>query len=158
MMSKKIDWVKLLFSLLLCHAAGFLGTLFTVTAIPTWYSVLIKPSFSPPNWLFGPVWLALYTLMGLSLYLVWMSHSRHKKNAIVLFLIQLFLNAIWTPVFFGLHSPLGGLIVIVLLWVAIILTMLQFRKISATALILLTPYLAWVSFAAALNYFIWQLN
>lgn len=144
---------KLILSISLCLGAGILGSFFTVSAIPTWYATLNKPSFSPPNWIFGPVWTILYILMGYSLYLVW-----SKRKVPVVFWIQLFLNAIWSIIFFGMRNPALALIDIVALWIAIVLTMKAFYKINKLASYLLIPYLAWVSFATILNLAIMLLN
>lgn len=157
---KRVNWVRLLISILLCESAGILGSLFTVSSIPTWYASLAKPSFSPPNWVFGPVWTTLYALMGVALYLIWMKglKKRASRQAVTVFAIQLTLNALWSIVFFGGHSILGGLVVIAALWLLIILTIVKFWKISKTAGWLLLPYLAWVSFAAILNASLFKLN
>lgn len=149
---------KLLLSIGLCFGAGIVGSFFTVSAIPTWYATLNKPSFSPPNWVFGPVWTVLYILMGISLYLVWISKSKAKQHALNLFFVQLGLNALWSIVFFGLHSPFLALLTIIVLWAMIILTMRAFLKINKISGWLLVPYLVWVSFATYLNYSIWALN
>lgn len=157
---------KLIASIIICQLAGVIGSFFTISSIPTWYATLSKPFFSPPNWLFGPVWIALYTLMGISLYLVWIRDHNSKKSdkstltstAITWFVIQLVLNSIWSILFFGLRSPTLAFIEIVLLWVAIILTIKAFCKVSKTASLLLVPYLTWVSFAAMLNLAIVLLN
>lgn len=138
--------------------AGIIGSVFTIPAIPTWYATLNKPALNPPAWLFGPVWVTLYFLIGVSLWLVWKSDSSAKKRAIWLFAVQLVLNAIWSPIFFGTHSLGNALAVIVLLWAAIALTIIIFKKISKTAAWLLVPYIFWVSFAVYLNFAIWVLN
>lgn len=148
----------LIFAILISESAGILGSFFTVSSIPTWYVTLTKPSFSPPNFVFGPVWTTLYALMGISLYLVWVSKAKSKQYAVRLFFIQLGLNAIWSIIFFGLKSPGLAFLEIVALWVAIFLTIKAFRKISTKASDLLYPYLAWVSFASILNFSIWVLN
>jgi tryptophan-rich sensory protein len=137
-----------------------LGSVFTAPAIGTWYAGLVKPSFNPPNWLFGPVWISLYFIMGVSAYLVWRNglEKREARTAMFAFLIQLLLNAAWTPVFFGLRHPEAALAVIIALWLAILATVLSFRKVSVLAALLLIPYLAWVSFAAVLNAAIAYLN
>ena len=147
-------------AIILCQAAGMIGALFTIKAIPTWYAALEKPSFNPPNWIFGPVWLTLYTMMGVSLYLVWREREKPggSRAALWIFGLQLFLNAIWTPVFFGARLLFPAFIVISLLWFFIILTILSFRKHNRIAAILLIPYLLWVSFASILNLSIWLLN
>lgn len=150
--------LKLIAAVALCEAAGVLGSLFTAPAIPSWYAGLVKPALNPPSWVFGPVWIMLYFLMGISLWLVWCSDSTEKKKAIGLFIAQLALNAVWSPVFFGAHSIGNALAIIVLLWAAIALTLLVFKKISRPAAWLLAPYLLWVSFALYLNYALWTLN
>ena len=155
-----IDVRKLVASILICQIVGNLGSVFTFSSITTWYSLLKHPSFAPPNWVFAPVWLTLYTLMGISLYLVWKSKGkRNAKNpALALFGIQLFLNFLWSLLFFGLHSVLLGFAGIVVLWIAIVVTVTEFSRISRTAAWLLIPYLAWVSFAALLNFSFLILN
>ncbi len=152
--------LKLILSIIICQAAGLIGTIFTMDSIPTWYAALNKPSFNPPNWLFGPVWTVLYLMMGISLFIVWKEDLKNKivKSAFIIFMIQLFLNTIWSVVFFGMQSVSGGLIIIVLLWLMILFTIIKFIKISRVAGILLIPYLLWVSFATFLNYSIFQLN
>ena len=154
------DILKLLISIVACQSAGLIGSIFTMKAIPTWYAALQKPSFSPPNWLFAPAWGTLYLLMGISAFLIWRKglDNSQVKRALFIFAIQLALNALWSVVFFGLESPLYGVIVIVALWIAILLTMLKFFKISAVAFWLLLPYLLWVTFAAVLNISVWILN
>lgn len=154
------DIWKLVVSILACLAAGGIGSIFTRSAIPTWYATLEKPVFSPPNWLFAPVWTLLYILMGIAAFLVWRkgSGNRQVKTALIVFLIQLIINALWSVVFFGLESPLFGLVVILVLWVVILVTVIQFYKISRAASVLLWPYLLWVTFAAVLNSSIWLLN
>lgn len=154
------NFLMLLVSILLCLGAGLIGTLFTITAIPTWYAGLIKPSFSPPNYLFGPVWTVLYILMGISLFLIWKHGTRTKKvkNALYLFGIQLALNAIWSPIFFGAKNLLLALLIIVLLWIFILKTIIAFAKTDKLASYLLYPYILWVSFASVLNLSIWLLN
>lgn len=144
---------KLIFSIGICLGAGVLGMFFTVSAIPTWYQTLDKPSFSPPNWVFGSVWTILYILMGISLYLVWT-----KRKIPSVFWIQLILNAIWSIIFFGLKNPTLALVDIIALWIAIVLTIKAFSKINKLAGNLLYPYLAWVSFATVLNLAIVFLN
>lgn len=150
--------LKLIISLAISEFAGIAGSFFTISEIPTWYSMLNKPVFNPPAWLFGPVWATLYALMGISLWLVWTSNSKEKGKAIQLFIVQLILNAIWSPIFFGAHSIGGALAIIVLLWAAIVLTIKIFSKISRTAGWLLVPYIVWVSFALYLNLAYWILN
>ncbi len=152
--------IKLILSLVLCQLAGMIGSFFTRPAIPTWYQTLNKPSFSPPNWLFAPVWITLYLLMGLALFLIWRQKplAPRAKSALLFFFIQLVLNALWSPAFFGLHSPFLGFLVIILLWAAILLTIIKFAPLSLLASALLWPYFLWVSFASVLNFFLWTMN
>jgi benzodiazapine receptor len=154
------DIWKLAVSIIACLAAGAIGSVFTQQAIPTWYATLEKPAFNPPNWLFAPVWTLLYILMGIAAFLVWRKgwENRQVRIALIVFLIQLVLNALWSAAFFGLESPLYGLIVISVLWVAILVTVIKFYRISSVASILMWPYLLWVTFAAVLNSSIWLLN
>jgi tryptophan-rich sensory protein len=154
------DGFKLLISLTVCIGAGLMGSLFTRESIPTWYSLLQKPSFTPPSWLFAPVWLLLYILMGVSAFLIWRRGFRQfqVRESIIIFTVQLFLNALWSYAFFGLKSPLIGLLVIVPLWTAILLTILNFYKVSKTASLLLIPYILWVSYATVLNFALYLLN
>jgi benzodiazapine receptor len=154
------DLLKLIASIIICQLAGFIGSLFTTPAIPTWYATLRKPTFTPPSWVFFPVWTTLFLLMGISLFLVWQKtlKERKVKIALSLFAIQLVLNTLWSIFFFGLKSPLLAFIEIVILWFAILLTILKFFKVSKPAGILLLPYILWVSWAAVLNFFLWNLN
>jgi tryptophan-rich sensory protein len=156
---KSPDIIKLATSVILCQLAGFLGSLFTTPAIPTWYATLSKPFFTPPNWIFSPVWISLFVLMGISLFFVWRKRDHPLvKTALIFFFIQLILNIFWSAAFFGLRSPLLGLIDIILLWIAILFTIKNFLKVSKFAGALLIPYLLWVSFAALLNFALWILN
>jgi tryptophan-rich sensory protein len=153
-----VRWIKLIIALAVPQLVGLLGVLFTRTAIASWYAALAKPSFTPPSRIFGLTWTALYLLMGIAAYIVWTSDAEGKWLALIIFCIQLFLNLLWTILFFGLRSPLAGMIEMVLLWLAILATIILFFRISAAAGALLLPYIAWVSFAAALNYGIWRMN
>jgi benzodiazapine receptor len=157
---KLSDIYKFIVSIVVCLIAGFLGSLATRSSIPTWYAGLIKPPFNPPNQLFAPVWTILYILMGVSAFIIWRqgSQDQHVKVALSVFLGQLVLNVLWSIMFFGLRLPLFAFIEIIILWIAILLTILKFRKISITAALLLIPYILWVSFAAILNFSIWRLN
>jgi tryptophan-rich sensory protein len=157
---KSRDVIKLVVSLVACQCAGLIGSIFTTPAIPTWYAALEKPSFNPPNWLFAPAWVTLYLLMGVAAFLIWRKGLEQKevRAALVIFLVQLVLNALWSVVFFGLQSPLYGVVVILALWVVILLTILSFFKLSTAAGALLLPYILWVSFAAVLNVSILVLN
>ena len=144
---------KLFLSVSVCLLAGFIGSVATFPSIPTWYAGLIKPPFNPPNWIFGPVWTTLYVLMGIAMYLVW-----RKKKSLKLFLIHLGVNAGWSIIFFGLHSVLGGLVTIIILWGCIYTLIREFYRIDRRASYLLYPYLAWVSFASLLNVALLILN
>ncbi|UCF70090.1 MAG: tryptophan-rich sensory protein [candidate division WOR-3 bacterium] len=154
------EFWRLILSIGMCQFAGIIGSLFTTPQIPTWYASLQKPGFNPPNWIFGPVWITLYTLMGVAMFLVWRQYARsaHAKSAIETFVVQLLLNILWSVVFFGLKSPLGGLVIILLLWIAILATIIRFQKVSEIASFLLIPYILWVTFAALLNFAIFRLN
>lgn len=147
----------LILSLILCLGAGFFGSLFTFQSIPTWYATLNKPFFSPPNYIFGPVWTTLYILMGISLYLV-LTKKPKDKGATNYFFIQLILNFFWSIIFFYLHAPFIAFIEILFLLAFIILTFVSFYKIEKNAAYLLIPYIIWVSFAAILNLSIALLN
>jgi len=141
-------------------AAGGIGSLATTRAIPTWYKGLAKPAFNPPEWLFGPAWTALYLLMVVAAWLVCKQGfgAPGVKLALAVFLAQLILNVLWLVLFFGLRSPLAGLVDIVVLWLAILATIILFFRISLPAGVLLLPYIGWVSCAAVLNAVILRLN
>jgi tryptophan-rich sensory protein len=150
---------KLIISISFTVGLGSLGGIFTVTEIPVWYATLNKPSFNPPNWIFGPVWTTLYTLMGYSFYLIWKKPvSAERKWAIQLFLVQFSLNFFWSILFFKFHQTGWALLEIIAMWVFILLTIVHFWKLSRTASYLLWPYLFWVSFATILNAAIYKLN
>jgi tryptophan-rich sensory protein len=151
---------KLISSILICQVAGFVGSLFTRAAVPTWYSTLNKPAFTPPSGVFGPVWTTLYLLMGTSLFLVWRTDGglRQRREALAVFVFQLALNTLWSILFFGLRSPLAGLVGIICLWAVLWLTIYLFARISKLAAWLLAPYLLWLSFAFVLNISIFVLN
>jgi tryptophan-rich sensory protein len=154
------NFFKLVIAIAVSELAGVIGSIFTISAIPTWYAGLAKPALNPPSWVFGPAWTTLYALMGIAAFLIWRIGWERKevKIALGVFGIQLFLNAIWSIIFFGLHSPGWALVVIVLLWLAIVWTIAVFYKISKPAAYLLVPYILWVSFASYLNYSILILN
>jgi tryptophan-rich sensory protein len=144
-----------------CLAIGYFSGIVTRSAITTWYPTLVKPSFNPPNWVFAPVWSMLYVMMGVAAGLVWDRIESEKevvKKALVFFAIQLALNALWSYLFFGLHNSMLAGLEIIVLWLMIFETYVQFAKINKIAGYLLLPYLAWVSFAAVLNGSIWWLN
>ena len=158
--TRTINIVKLVVSIVVCQCAGIIGSVFTTPAIPTWYATLQKPVFTPPNWLFAPAWITLYLLMGIAAFFIWRIglDNRRVRTALIIFLVQLVLNSLWSVVFFGMQSPLYGVIVIIVLWLAILLTILIFARLSKLAAWLLVPYILWVSFASALNISIWILN
>jgi len=143
-----------------CELAGVVGSLFTFNAIPGWYSTLQKPVLNPPSWIFAPVWTMLYAFMGISAFLIYQKGWKRKdvKRALGIFGIQLLLNAIWSIIFFGLHLSGLALVDIIFLWIAILVTIIFFAKISKPAAWLLLPYLVWVSFATYLNLAIFYLN
>jgi translocator protein len=161
-MASERSTLKLVGSVLLCEGAGAVGSIYTYDGVRDWYPNLEKPSFTPPSWVFAPVWTVLYALMGLSLYLA--SERRKEEDeglwqaSKALFGIQLVLNVLWSYVFFGRRSPGWALVEIVFLWAAIVATTLAFLRISRTAALLLLPYLLWSSFAVVLNRSIWRLN
>jgi tryptophan-rich sensory protein len=155
-----LNKVKLIFSIAICQLAGVVGAIFTSRSVSTWFMVLRKPWFAPPNWVFGPVWISLYFLMGLSLYLMLFEDlgEPRARKALFVFGVQLVVNAGWSYSFFGLRNPFYGFIVIVVLLFLIILTMALFWKIKPDAAYLLVPYLIWVSFATLVSFSIWRLN
>jgi translocator protein len=152
------DAILLVASILVCQAAGGLGAIATMPSIPTWYASLEKPPINPPNWLFGPVWTTLYLLMGLALFQVARRGFRRHAGALRVFALQLALNTAWSVVFFGMHQPGAAFVVILALLASIIWTMARFHRVRPMAAWLLLPYVAWVSFASVLNFFLWQLN
>lgn len=139
---------------------GFFGSLLTTPGVATWYSFLTKPWFNPPNWIFSPVWTLLFVLMGLALFLVLKEGRKnsHFAIALIVFAAQLFLNLYWSFFFFFVQAPSLAFYEIISLWLMILVNIYYFYQIKKTAAYLLIPYLAWVSFAAVLNYFIWSLN
>ncbi|MFA5183117.1 MAG: TspO/MBR family protein [Syntrophales bacterium] len=157
-MLKKI--IGPLIAIAVCLGAGFVGSIFTMPSIPTWYAALNKPFFNPPNWIFGPAWTLLYILMGIAAYLIWEKGWENKevKLSLLHFAVQLGFNVAWSIVFFNYHSPWGAFIVIVILWLLILETILRFAKLSKTAAWLLLPYILWVSFASVLNLAVALLN
>lgn len=157
-MLKKI--IGPLIAIAVCLGAGFIGSIFTMPSIPTWYAALNKPFFNPPNWLFGPAWTLLYILMGIAAYLIWEKGWENKevKLSLLHFAVQLGFNVAWSIVFFNYHSPWGAFIVIVILWLLILETILRFAKLSKAAAWLLLPYILWVSFASVLNLAVAILN
>lgn len=154
------NWVKAIISIGAPLAVGATAGAFTVTGLGSWYQSIEKPSWNPPNAVFGPVWTALYILMGIALFLVWKSNASEdlKRRAIAFFTIQLVLNFFWSLIFFNWHSILGALVEIMVLWTFILMTIFAFARINKAAAWLLVPYIAWVSFAALLNAAIYSLN
>ena len=140
-----------------CFGAAWLGSLVTIPALKPWYAALSKPRWTPPNWLFGPVWTILFLVMAFAAWLVW-RQSGLKAVPMQLFLLQLLLNVAWSLLFFRLRSPGAAFVEIVLLWSGILLTTITFRSAVALAAWLMIPYLMWVTFAAALNFKVWRLN
>lgn len=140
--------------------AGFVGSFFTVTNVGSWYQTVNKPSFNPPNWIFGPVWITLYFLMGIAAYLVWKNWSANKdaKTATIFFFVHLVFNALWSFLFFGLQNPKLAFFEIIVLWLMILALIKIYYGINKVAAYLLVPYLLWVSFASILNFYIWRLN
>ncbi|MEM1121208.1 MAG: TspO/MBR family protein [Bacteroidota bacterium] len=159
-MNKPSLTVKLIICILGCVALGSVGGIATASSIDTWYANINKPSFNPPNWLFAPVWTTLFTLMGVALALVWHEGPQRSivKKGITFFGIQFGLNMLWSWLFFGAQQPLWAFVEIIILWVFIFLTIRTFFNIRAVSGWLMVPYLLWVSFAAILNFAIWQLN
>lgn len=159
-MRNAVDIIKLIAAILICQAAGGIGAIATTSSIGTWYATLNKPSFNPPNWVFGPVWTTLYALMGIAVWMVWSKGISNPtvRVAVILFAIQLLLNSLWTFIFFYFHQPGWAFVEIVLLWVAILLTIIWFFRISTAAGILMLPSIVWVSFASVLNFSLWWLN
>ena len=174
---------KLIISLVICEGAGLIGSVFTAPAIGGWYAALNKPAWTPPGAVIGIVWTTLFLLMGISLYLVWSKNwkivppapsearklwnrfseklwfgSWREENAVAVFVIQLVLNILWSALFFALKSPGLAFFELIMLWVAIEYTIMNFYRISKTAAYLLIPYILWVTFAGYLNYVIWQMN
>ncbi|MBU1046803.1 tryptophan-rich sensory protein [Patescibacteria group bacterium] len=157
----KFDFKKLFISLLLPQLTGLVGSFWTAPAITLWYGTLNKPSFSPPNSIFAPVWITLYLMIGLSLYLVWQKidlKPRKVKLALKIFWVHLILNGLWSIIFFGGNNILWGLYTIIALWLLILTLIIIFWKISKPASLLLVPYFLWVSFATILNYSLLILN
>ena len=149
----------LLISILLALSAGFIGSFFTTPSIASWYAFINKPSFSPPNWLFAPVWTLLYILMSIAAFLIWQKRDNPKaKQALRFYGTQLILNALWSIIFFGMHNPGLAFLEIIFLWSFILITLIKFYQINKIAGLLFIPYLLWVSFALILNLFVWMIN
>lgn len=155
----RINYFRLITSLIVCQLAGFIGSIFTTPAIPGWYASLEKPTINPPNWIFSPVWIFLYLLMGVTLYLLWQNlPKKEARVGLIFFAIQLGLNILWSVIFFGLKLPMVAFVEIIILWFFILLTMIKSSRVSKASVYLLLPYILWVNFAAVLNFFLWRLN
>lgn len=153
-------WIKLAISITAPLAVGTVSGFFTTPEIDTWYQTIKKPSWQPPNWLFGPVWTTLYLMMGVALWLVWTAKAEASKKgmAVTLWIIQLVLNFFWSFVFFKRHQIDWALGEILVLWLFIVLTIFAFARIRTAAAWLLVPYVSWVTFATVLTYTIYKLN
>jgi translocator protein len=153
------DWLALGVSIAVCFAAAGVGSMFTTPEIGGWYARLAKPSWTPPNWVFGPTWSALYLMMAVAAWLVWReSGLRAAALPLAVFAVQLVFNMLWSIIFFGMHRAGPAFVDIVLLWGAILVTIILFWRVRAMAGALLLPYLLWVTYASALNYSIWKMN
>ena len=157
---EKNELSRLILSIIICQMAGVIGSIFTAGSVTSWYPTLVKPSFSPPGFYIGLIWIVLFTLMGISLFLIWRETPSNPAARIALyfFAVQLIVNVLWSVAFFGMRSPISGLVVIAFLWVLILITIIKFLPINRTAAFLLIPYIVWVSIAAYLNFSIWRLN
>jgi translocator protein len=154
------DYVALAVSLLICFAVAAISSIYTLPSVREWYPRIAKPSWRPPNALFGPVWTVLYAAMAFAAWLIWLKRGTHPgvHAALFAYAVQLALNAAWSFIFFGAHRIAMALVDIVLLWLAIVAAIFLFWPISRVAAWLLVPYLSWVSFATVLNAAIWRLN
>ena len=142
-----------------CLLVGMIGGISTSQQIETWYQILNKPSWTPPNCIFAPIWTILYIIMGISVWLIFRKRDVYStKSAFLFFVFQLLLNAAWSHLFFGMQNPFAGFIDILVLWVAILATIKSFLKVSKLAAVLMIPYFVWVSYATCLNYSIWRMN
>lgn len=154
------DYRNLFLSILICNLAGAIGSIFTMPAIDSWYDNLVKPALNPPSWVFGPVWTLLFILMGVAAFIVY-NHGWEKvevKIALSIFGVQLILNTLWSIIFFGLQNPGLAFLELVLLWMAILFSIISFFRVSKKAAYLLIPYIMWVSFAGYLNLSFFLLN
>lgn len=155
-----MKYLQIIFFIAISQLAGIIGSVFTSSAIPTWYASINKPVFNPPGWIFAPVWIILYTLMGIAAYLVYVKREDFSlaKTALILFFVHLVFNALWSILFFGLNNPGLAFVEIIILWLMILALIIIFYRIDQRASYLLIPYLLWVSFASVLNFAIWRLN
>lgn len=151
--------IPLIISIAIAQGAGIIGSVFTASSVQTWFETIAKPAWNPPSWLFGPVWITLYTMMGVAAYLVWQQRDAPgAKMALGVYGVHLVFNALWSILFFGLKNPGIAFFEIIVLLVLIVVTTVLFWRINPWAGALMIPYIAWVSFASFLNYTIWQLN
>ena len=158
-MKQRERWIGLVVFIVLCLGAGGLGAMATTPEIEGWYKTLAKPSFNPPDYIFGPVWTTLYVMMAVAAWIVWKPEGlRAAATPLALFAVQIGLNIAWSWIFFGMHQPGWAFMEILVLWLTIIATTVAFFRSSLMAGWLMTPYLAWVSFAAVLNFAIWRMN
>ena len=157
---EKSELFHLILSIVICQMAGIIGSIITASSMASWYPALVKPSFTPPGSYIGLIWIVLFTLMGISLFLIWRETPGNPaaKIALYFFAAQLIVNVLWNVAFFGMRSQASGFIVIIVLWILILITIVKFWPINKTAALLLIPYIVWVSVAAYLNYLLWILN
>ncbi|MDD1757747.1 MAG: tryptophan-rich sensory protein [Methanotrichaceae archaeon] len=157
---EKNELLRLILSIVICQMAGIIGSIFMASSVASWYPTLVKPSFTPPGSYIGLIWIVLFTLMGISLFLIWRETPGNSavRIALYFFAAQLIVNVLWNVAFFSLQSPISGVIVIFVLWILILITIIKFWPINRTAALLLIPYIVWVSIAAYLTYSIWRLN
>lgn len=151
-------YLKIFICVTLCLSLGILSGFSTADSITSWFQFIKKPSWNPPNWLFGPVWTVLYIMMGIAVALIWQSKHKNKTIAITLFIVQFILNLGWSFIFFNMHLMGWAFVEIIIMLIFILFTIFSFKKINKTAALLLLPYLCWVSFATVLNGTIWYLN
>lgn len=145
--------------ILVCQMAGIIGSLFTAPAVKGWYTTINKSPLNPPSWVFAPVWTTLFIMMGVAVSIIWLSGKNETRSkALKVFFLQLFLNTLWSIIFFGLKNPALAFVEIILLWFAILYTIILFRKINRKAACLLIPYILWVSFATVLTLSVVLLN
>jgi len=151
-------FISLLLFLTICFSVAGAGAVLTNTSVSSWYLTINKPSWTPPNWLFGPVWTSLYFMMALAAWLIWRKVGSLKSLPLTLFGLQLFLNLIWSGLFFTLQNPKIAFIEIVFLWLSILATLISFWRVRLVAGLLLLPYILWVGYAVMLNFTIWRMN
>lgn len=154
------NFIKFFVALAASFLTALIGSVLTMPAITTWYQTINKPSFTPPNWLFGPAWTILFLLMAISWFLILKNGltSKYYKTANYIFLVQLILNIFWSFLFFYIQSPFLAMLEIIAFWLILVLNFYYFYRINKKAAWLFVPYIAWVSFAAFLTYSIWRLN